>query len=109
MAILKGKVTFQAEITSDGFPAYHGLVEAGFSRHHRIDKYAVPNHPLFVEKGVHINGIDCFRSSAKRRHQKFNGLRRDAFLAFLKETGFRFNNRTNDLYKTLLNFCRMAP
>jgi transposase len=108
-AILQGKVTPQAEITSDGFPAYHGLVNAGFSRHHRIDKYADPNHPVFVEKGVHINGIESFWSYAKRRHQKFNGLRRDAFHIFLKETEFRFNNRANDLYKILLRSSRLTP
>jgi hypothetical protein len=85
------------------------LVEAGFSRHHRIDKYDDPNHPVFVEKGVHINGIESFWSYAKRRHQKFDGLRRDAFPIFLKETEFRFNNRTNDLYKILLKSCRLPP
>lgn len=89
----------QAEIAS----------EAGFSRHHRIDKYADPNHPVFAEKGVHINGIESFWSYAKRRHQKFNGLRRDAFPTFLKETEFRFNNRANDLYKILLKSCRLTP
>lgn len=108
-AILQGRVTPQAEITSDGFPAYHGLVEAGFSRHHRIDKYADPNRPVFSESGVHINGIESFWSYAKRRHQKFNGLRRDAFPIFLKETEFRFNNRHEDLYKILLKSCRLTP
>ena len=83
--ILQGKITHEAEITSDDFPAYHGLVEAGFSRHHRINKYADPNHPVFVEKVVQINGIESFWSYAKRRRQKFNDLRRNAFPIFLKE------------------------
>ena len=48
---------------------------------------------------MHINGIESFWSYAKRRHQKFNGLRRASFPAFLKETEFRFNNRDKDLYK----------
>lgn len=43
------------------------------------------------------------------RHQKFNGLRRSSFPAFLKETEFRFNNRNKDFYKILLKSCTMNP
>lgn len=108
-AIIEGRVAPSAEITTDGFPGYNGLVEAGFAKHHRINKYADPTHPVFAEQGVHINGIESFWSYAKRRLQKFNGLRRESFPAFLKETEFRFNNRNEDLYKTLLKSCRMKP
>ena len=65
--------------------------------------------PVFSEAGVQINGIESFWSYAKRRHQKFNGLRREAFPVFLKETEFRFNNRHKDLYKILLKSCRLTP
>jgi hypothetical protein len=34
------------------------------------------DRPVFSENGVHINGIESFRSYAKRRHAKFNGLRK---------------------------------
>jgi transposase len=108
-AIIAGRVLLSANITSDGFRSYDGLVEAGFARHHRINKYIDPDKPIFSEGGIHINGIESFWSYAKRRHQKFNGLRRDAFPVFLKETEFRFNNRSNDLYKILLKSCRMIP
>jgi len=108
-AILQGRVSHLAEVTSDGFPGYNGLVEAGFTRHHRINKYTDPTHPVFVHKGVHINGIESFWSYAKRRLQKFNGLRASSFPTFLKETEFRFNNRQNDLYKLLLRSCRINP
>ena len=104
-AIIEGRVHLSAEITSDGFRSYDGLVEAGFSRHHRI------NHgkAQFAHAGVHINGIESFWSYAKRRHQKFNGLPARSFPAFLKETEFRFNTRDKDLYKILLASCRMKP
>ncbi|WP_323041435.1 IS1595 family transposase [Gemmobacter sp.] len=108
-AIIAGRVHLSAEVTTDGFRSYDGLVEAGFLRHHRINKYADPDHPVFSENGVHINGIESFWSYAKRRHQKFNGLRRSSFPAFLKETEFRFNTRDQNLYKTLLRSCRMKP
>ena len=108
-AIIEGRVARQAEIASDGFRSYDGLVEAGFARHHRITKYYRQDRAVFSENGVHINGIESFWSYAKRRHQKFNGLRRDSFPVFLKETEFRFNTRKQDLYKILLKSCRMIP
>lgn len=108
-AIIEGRVALSAEITTDGFTSYDGLVEAGFSKHHRINKYYQRDHPVFAEGGVHINGIESFWSYAKRRHQKFNGLRKASFPAFLKETEFRFNNRNKDIYKTLLRSCRLNP
>ena len=109
MAIVKGEVELSAEIVTDGFRRYDGLVEAGFTRHHRINKYWQRDRPVYVENGVHINGIESFWSYAKRRHQKFNGLRRSRFPTFLKETEFRFNNREQDLCKILLTSCRMKP
>lgn len=108
-AIIEGRVELSAEITTDGFRSYDGLVEAGFERHHRINKYADPDKPVFSVRGVHINGIESFWSYAKRRHQKFNGLRKASFPIFLKETEFRFNARNQDLYKILLGSCRMKP
>lgn len=108
-AIIEGRVELSAEISTDGFRSYDGLVEAGFSRHHRINKYYDKTRPVFAENGVHINGIESFWSYAKRRHQKFNGLRRTSFPVFLKETEFRFNTRDQDLYKILLRSCRIKP
>jgi len=101
-ALIEGRVELSADITTDGLRGYDGLVEAGFAKHHRINKYYNRDKPIFSENGVHINGIESFWSYAKRRHQKFNGLRKNSFPAFLKETEFRFNNRKRDLYKTLL-------
>ena len=109
MAIVEGRVALSADVTTDGFRSYDGLVEAGFTRHHRINKYYDRDRAIFSENGVHINGIESFWSYAKRRHAKFNGLRRTSFAIFLKETEFRFNNRENNLYKILLTSCRMNP
>ena len=108
-AIIEGRVHLSAEINSDGFRSCDGLVEAGFKRHHRINKYYQRNRAIFSENGVHINGIESSRSYAKRRHAKLGGLRKTSFPVFLKETEFRFNNRKNDLYKILLKSCRMKP
>ncbi|MCZ7676411.1 MAG: IS1595 family transposase [Roseovarius sp.] len=109
LAILEGRVELSAEVVTDGFRSYDGLVEAGFKRHHRINKYWNRDRAIFSENGVHINGIESFWSYAKRRHAKFNGLRRTSFPIFLKETEFRFNNRETDLYRILLRSCRIKP
>ncbi len=108
-AIIEGRVELGAEIVTDGFRSYDGLVEAGFAKHHRINKYYDRDRAVFAENGVHINGIESFWSYAKRRHAKFNGLRKSSFPAFLKETEFRFNTREQDLYKLLLRSCRLKP
>ena len=109
MAIIEGRVNLSAEITTDGFRSYDGLVEAGFRRHHRITIYYGKEAPVFVQNGCHINGIESFWSYAKRRHQKFNGLRKTSFPIFLKETEFRFNYRNQDLYNILFKSCRLKP
>lgn len=109
LAIIEGRVELSAEVTTDGFRSYDGLVEAGFTRHHRINKYYDRDRAVFSENGVQINGIESFWSYAKRRHQKFNGLRKSSFPVFLKETEFRFNTRDQDLYKILLTSCRLKP
>ncbi len=38
-AITEGRVRFSAEINTDGFRSYDGLVEAGFKSHHRVNKF----------------------------------------------------------------------
>lgn len=109
LAIIEGRVALSAEVATDAFTSYDGLVEAGFARHHRINRYYARDRAVFAENGVHINGIESFWSYAKRRHAKFNSLRKTSFATFLEETEFRFNNRNNDLYKILLRSCRMNP
>ncbi|TYB80771.1 IS1595 family transposase, partial [Maritimibacter fusiformis] len=37
LAIVEGHVELSAELVTDGFRSYDGLVEAGFKRHHRIN------------------------------------------------------------------------
>ena len=96
---------------------------AGSSKRHRIDTYDGRDRAVFAGSGVHdprdrkrpggafspMGGIESFRSHAKRRHQKFNGLRKASFPTALKETEFRFDTCNQDLYKILLTSCGMKP
>mgnify|MGYP003120468541 CR=1 FL=1 len=103
--IIRGKIDPQSVIHSDGWGGYNGLVDVGYDKHfrveHQIDEFAIGNN--------HINGIESFWSYAKRRHQKFNGIRKDQFLFHLKESEFRFNHRNDNLYKVMLKRLRNDP
>lgn len=104
-SIIKGKVTPDSVIHSDGWKGYDGLVDVGFSRHYRI------NHSdnEFASGANHINGIESFWSFAKRRLMKFNGIPNHTFNLHLKECEFRFNQRNANMYRVLLSILRKYP
>ena len=72
-ALIRGHVAPETVIVSDGFCACDGLVDVGSDRHPRINTYHDRDHPRFSEGGIHINGIESFRSFARRRPAKFDG------------------------------------
>ena len=97
--IIKDLVTQGATLYTDSWRAYDGLVLNGY-KHYRI------NHTDAVYsngRGNHINGIENFWSYAKRRLLKFNGIRRQDFYCYLKETEFRYNEKDR-MYQTMLKF-----
>ena len=55
-----GFVLLSADVTTDGFRSDEGPVEAGFTWHHRIDKYYARDHPVFSENGFHIEASKVF-------------------------------------------------
>jgi transposase-like protein len=97
-AIIRGHVVPESIIHSDGRRGYGGLVDVGYSKHFRV------NHSdnQFANATNHINGIESFWSSAKRRLQKFNGVSKKTFYLHLKECEYRFNNRKENLFRLLL-------
>lgn len=98
-AIIRGKVDVHSNLYTDGWRAYDGLVDVGYDKHFRVKH----SENEFVNQTNHINGIESFWSFTKRRMAKFNGIKKDYFYLFLKESEFRFNNRNNNLFKTVLN------
>lgn len=104
-AIIRGRVSLDSIIHSDGWRGYNGLVDVGFDKHYRV------NHSKneFVVGDSHINGIESFWSYAKRRLQKFNGISKETFYLHLKECEWRFNNRSKNLYLELLKLLRDNP
>lgn len=100
-AIIKGKVSFDTTLYTDGFRSYDSIVHLGYQKHFRIyhqENYAIGN--------IHINGIEGFWGYAKVRLVKFRGLSKNTFYLHLKECEFRFNYRNHDLYKMMLKITK---
>ena len=89
--LIRGKVSLEATIMSDGWAGYDGLVDVGYGAHYRIKKSerAAQDKPVFVDGRVHINGVESFWSYTKRRLAKFNGTRTN-FELHLKESEWRW-------------------
>jgi transposase len=104
-AIIRGRVFADTVIHSDGWRGYDGLVDVGYAKHYRVHHGANE----FVNDQSHINGIESFWSFAKRRLQKFNGVPAATFYLHLKECGWRFNHRRDNLYLELLRLLRHYP
>jgi transposase len=62
-AIIRGRVSADAVIHSDGWRGYDGLVDVGYAKHFRVHHGANE----FANGESHINGIESFWSYAKRR------------------------------------------
>jgi len=85
----------RSNVYTDKWRSYDGLVLSGY-KHYRI------NHSKeFVRSHNHINGIESFWSFVKRKMRKHNGIPKNQFYLYLKESEFRFNNRGKDIFKIL--------
>ena len=103
--VIRGKVTLDSVIHSDGWRGYHGLVDVGYAKHLRVDH----GSNEFANRQSHINGIESFWAYAKLRLAKMKGTQRHMFYLHLKETEFRFNHRRDNLYQFLLKLLREQP
>jgi transposase len=105
---IRGKVSLDSVIHSDGWRGYDGLVDLGYKKHLRVDH----SRDEFVgrrDRSNHINGIEGFWGYAKTRLARFRGTHTHTFLFHLKECEFRFNHRRENLYHVLLKLCRKHP
>ncbi len=103
--IIRGKVSVESIIHTDGWRGYDGLVDIGYDKHFRVNH----GNNEFANKHTHINGIESFWSFAKVRLVKFRGLTKHTFYQHLKETEFRFNFRNDNLYDIILKIIRNNP
>jgi transposase-like protein len=103
--LIRGKVSLDSVIHSDGWVGYDGLVDVGYAKHLRVRH----RENQFADRSNHINGIESFWSFAKHRLAQFKGVPKHTFYLHLKETEFRFNHRNEDPYKLLLRILREDP
>lgn len=103
--IIRGRVSIKTIIHSDMWRGYNGLVDLSYPNHFRVNHSA----DEFTNEESNINGIESFWSFAKRRLQKFNGVKKETFNLHLKECEYRFNYRNENLYRTLLTFLKKFP
>lgn len=97
MPIIKGHVLEGSTIHTDGWKAYDGLILNGYD-HYRVHH----SKNEFARGKNHVNGIESFWSFAKRRLAKFNGIASHKFHLYLKESEFRFNYRSGNIYDKML-------
>ncbi len=105
LPVIRGHVAVESVIHSDGWRGYDGLVDVGYSKNFRVSHW----DNQFAIGTNHINGIESFWSSAKRRLQKFNGISKKTFYLHLKECEYRFNNRKQNLFRLLLKLLENNP
>jgi len=103
--LIRGKVSLDSVIHSDGWVGYDGLVDVGYAKHLRVRH----RENQFADRSNHINGIESFWSFAKHRLAQFKGVPKHTFYLHLKESEFRFNHRGQDPYKLLLRILREDP
>ena len=103
--IVRGKVSAESVIHTDGWRGYDGLVDIGYDKHFRVNH----GNNEFANKQTHINGIESFWSFAKTRLVKFHGISKNTFNLHLKECEFRFNYRNGNLYAIILKLVRNNP
>ena len=67
---IRGRVSLESIVHSDGWRGYDGLDDVGYAKHLRVNH----GHNEFANDRSHINGIESFWSYAKRRLAKFYAL-----------------------------------
>lgn len=92
------KVKRGSIVYTDKWKGYDSLMFCGY-RHMKLD-----HSKQFASGKVHINGMEGFWSYAKERLIKHHGVSKQKFPLYIKEMEFRYNNRQQDIYETLLKY-----
>lgn len=104
-AMIRGRVSPEVVIHSDGWRGYDGLVDLGYKKHYRINNGA----DECLKRKNQLNGIETFWAYAKGRLAKFHGISDSTFYLHLKECEFRFNCKDKNIHKLLLKMFKEYP
>ena len=102
LPIIKDKVKPDSIVYTDTFRSYNALDVTDF--HHR----RINHSKIFADEHNHINGIENFWNQAKRQMRKYNGIKKDNFYWFLKESEWRFNGGNHKNLLTQLKHWYLA-
>ncbi len=84
---------------------FHALIDPGFKQ-----VYLVDGDKKCLECSCSKdNVIESFKSFARKRLLKFNGVSPSTYFQHLKECEFRYNYKSEDTYQMLLKMCREKP
>lgn len=86
--LVEQQVVPQAEIYTDGFKMYRGLMKHGF-RHEYVDHA----DGEYVRGNIHTNNIEGFWGILKRKLGCIGGMRRDRLHFFVSEIVWKYNRR----------------
>ncbi len=100
LPIIRSTVKSGADIYTDSWRSYDALAIYGYN--HKKVKH---DDNEFARGEVHVNGIESFWSWTKRRLNKFNGIPKVLFGAYLLESEWRFNHR-EDILKQIRKLIR---
>ncbi|MCL2140389.1 MAG: hypothetical protein FWH42_01735 [Dehalococcoidia bacterium] len=89
---------------SEDWRGYNGLIDIGSKK-----CVIVSQGSKFALEANDHDTINAFCAFATQRLIKFKGIPHDRFAFYLKETEYRFNYRTLDLYKSLLEMFKHKP
>lgn len=88
MPLITRKISPDSVVYTDCYRSYNTLDVSHF--YHEWINHST----LFAQGKNHINGIENFWNQAKRVLRKYNGIPKESFPLFLKESEFRFNYGT---------------
>lgn len=91
------KVKTGSIVYTDKYRTFDALMFCGY-KHVKVDR------KLFSRDNVYINGLEGFWSFAKERIDKFHGVSKEKFPFYLKEMEFRYNNRQQPIFETLVHY-----
>lgn len=95
--IIKRKIDKKAEVFTDDFRGYNGLVGLGYV-HDTIDH----GMEIYVDGRIHINGMEGFWGLSKTNMHTYKGIKKKNWILYLKEMEFRYNQRKLNFDKQVL-------
>ncbi len=93
MPIIRGRITPNTIVYSDGFKTYDGLVNYRYKKHFRVKH----SENEFAGGTNHINGIENFWRLYKVRLAKFRGVHKHTFYLNIKECETKFGIANLDI------------